>query len=780
MPLPTKSDFLPILLSIGVLLPWAGLAATRQEYTAASAKWLEILTRPKSMGVVKRVLEQPVPRPVGKKQMVYGRGEVMPARPLANLGASLHAMGRDSEAKVYFDDVLLIFAACARTVLDGYDDPTPDYDGSTDQVSFALPELARAYQVMVELKQFNDTERERARQMLLACAEFRVRKMPDGGEGNLGSRYCLGPVMVANALEAEGKNAPAIARKNLPLAPTFDAWRKRGAASFRAMMQYGWKDGAPTGRRKMMEKTGKVWNRVDAPLPSAPKPGLGFCEDSSGYGAATIINLFLLVETIPPAYLPEIAEQATWREIHDFIDGYRQLFMPVGTIPNFGDSTLGTGAGTWACLFELAGKFFQDRARWGNSAALFRDTADRIFHYQADVCGGIYGEDLDLALECMVEGVSPEPTVPRSFLLTRQGTAGCRVPYKIILRGDATAGTRQEQPYALVNVSPGESHCHGDVGCLGAYGTGGSVLLHEAGYDAGPAFFHDQFIVRPAAEPFLPFTKVFADPKGTLLNKIDANRRRVGDITLGRDWRNVRGAAMHETKYVSWGLVTGDYTLDAGYGGGYKGKYLVHTRQVALMRASGTLVVFDTIEAKEAVKGVNVGQLWHVQHVLARDRNRFLCQDDAQSILGPNTPKPTVIGTPARPLVVAMTGPDGAVYDNVQWRFLMRHGREEVPAQNHLSASVRWDMATGDNLAFITILTPLPTGTTTLPRDSTPAQVTKTTATVCVDNLLLAFGNRAVKAPDGQRTAVFTVSKGTYSAAIIENGATGTRLQETP
>lgn len=748
------------------LLGWlasASLAATRAEYTEASARWLALKTREKTMGTVRRMLAQPVPRPAGAKQLVYGRGEVLPVRALANLGASWLALGRAAEAKAYFDDARLLFAAASRAVLDHYDDPVPDYNGSTDQVSFALPELARAYELMVKHKQFSAQEQARARLMLLACAEFRVRKQPGGAEGNLGSRYSLGPAMVANALQADGQTEPALAAK-------FDAWRKRGAESFRAMMQYGWKDGAPAGRLKSMARVGNAWSRVDAPLPAAPQPGLGFSEDSSGYGSATIITLFELLEALPAAYLPELRQPATWQTIHDFIDGYRQVFLPNGAMPTYGDSTWGPGADSWVCLFELAARFFQDTARWGHSAARFRDTADRLFRYSQTTLRGLYGEDLDQAIDFMVESVTPEASVPRSCLLTRQSLAGCRVPYKLILRGDADLDHRADQPYALLAVSGGESHSHWDVGCLEAFGVGGGVLAHEAGYDAGPAFFHDQFIVRPAEEPFLPFAKVFADPAGTLLNKIDENRKRVGDITLGRDGRLPRDAAFHETKYVSWGRVGCDYTLDGGYGPRYRGKYLRHTRQAALLRASGTLVIFDTIEAQETLPELAVGPLWHAQAVLARDGQRFLCRDVAQSILEPGTAAALSLGSPARPMVVALTGPAGAVYENVPWRFLMRHGHEEVTARNHFYASARCKLAAGDCLSFLTVLTPQAPGTTSLPADPSTARVTATTGRVRVDGLQLIFG--------GAGQTLFGVSDGRYTATIVADGQGRTQLQE--
>jgi hypothetical protein len=64
-----------------------------------------------------------------------------------------------------------------------------------------------------------------------------------------------------------------------------------------------------------------------------------------------------------------------------------------------------------------------------------------------------------------------------------------------------------------------------------------------------------------------------------------------------------------------------------------------------------------------------------------------------------------------------MAGPAGVKRNVVFWRFTARHGHSELPQENHLSAEWRGKVTVGRKLSFLTVLAPLPDGTTLPPND---------------------------------------------------------------
>ena len=136
----------------------------------------------------------------------------------------------------------------------------------------------------------------------------------------------------------------------------------------------------------------------------------------------------------------------------------------------------------------------------------------------------------------------------------------------------------------------------------------------------------------------------------------------------------------------------------------FNGHAFVHTRELALDKASGLLCVLDTLESKDAVQAA-FGPVWHVQHVLASNEQGFLCQTDFQDKYDGK-----VDASKPLPVWIAMAGPAGTKLNHVFWRFTARHGHEELPQENHLTAEWRGGMTAGERLSFLTVLVPLPKG----------------------------------------------------------------------
>jgi hypothetical protein len=233
------------------------------------------------------------------------------------------------------------------------------------------------------------------------------------------------------------------------------------------------------------------------------------------------------------------------------------------------------------------------------------------------------------------------------------------------------------------------------------------VLLHTLGYDATATALHQSFIVRPPDEPFLSF---FGDPRGTLLGKIMPDGQRLTSKIVSGE-REVRSAEVRDSRNVAYGKVVCDYLTASHPNRDFNGHAFLHTRELALDKASGLLCVRDTIESKDDVSAA-FGPVWHVQHVLTQSAQGFLCQTDYQAKCDGK-----IDATKPRPVWIAMAGPAGTKLNAVFWRFTARHGHSELPQENHLSAEWRGRVMAGREISFLTVLVPLPDGTTSPPQD---------------------------------------------------------------
>jgi hypothetical protein len=358
--------------------------------------------------------------------------------------------------------------------------------------------------------------------------------------------------------------------------------------------------------------------------------------------------------------------------------------MPVGILPAYGDADWNGAPNLWIGIFEWAGRTFHQPK--------YRAAADAIFRYQLD--RGLPVGDLSEAMEYADEAIKPELAPRGSILLNRVSGRGERIPDKVVLRGN------EAQAYVMMQGTESLGHSHPHAGSISAYCAGGSVLLNTLGYDGTAAPLHQSFIVRPPDEKFLEF---FGDPASTLLGKIMPDGQRLTSKIISDD-REVRDAEVRDSESTAYGKVVCDYLTSWHANRDFNGHAFLHTRELALDKASGLLCVFDTIESKGDVAAA-FGPVWHVQHVLAKDGQGFLCRTDFQSRFDGRTD-----ATKPRPVWIAMAGPAGMTLNDVSWKFTARHGHSQLPQEHHLTAEWRGKVTSGGKLSFLTVFVPLADG----------------------------------------------------------------------
>jgi hypothetical protein len=160
---------------------------------------------------------------------------------------------------------------------------------------------------------------------------------------------------------------------------------------------------------------------------------------------------------------------------------------------------------------------------------------------------------------------------------------------------------------------------------------------------------------------------------------------------------------------IAYGKVVCDYLTAWHPKRDFNGHAFLHARELALDKANGLLCVLDTLESKDGVEAA-FGPVWHVQHVLTRNAQGFLCQTDYQAKTNGK-----IDASKARPVWIAMAGPADTKLNAVFWRFTARHGHSELPQENHLSAEWRGKVTSGQKISFLTVLVPLRDGTTAPP-----------------------------------------------------------------
>jgi len=639
-------------------------AATKDEYRAATVNGLrETVSFGRAKSTVKKVL-------AGSKEdkiNIVGRGEIMLISQLLLAGRPTH----DAELLGLARDLVL---ACNKAALDGYDTPQLT---SLEQIGFSLRELGLAVPQLKELKLLTGRDAQRADEMLKQAADYLPRFRPDPGDGNIMQRYALGVATVC-AMFPEDARVPQ--------------WKDWAEKPFRHLLQYPDEKGLPGSVRRVLEKRGNRWEFVPDTAPFKEIHGVEISEDSSAYEALTIVSWMGIARLIGRE------TEIQTPQVEAFIDRFYQQQMPVGILPAYGDADWNGSPSQWIAIFEWAGATFHQPK--------YRSAADAIFRYQ--MARGLPVGDLSEAVEYADETIKPE-TVPRnSVVLQRLSGRGERIPDKVILRGSATHGSIA-QAYVMMQATESLGHSHPHAGSISAYCAGGSVLLNTLGYDATATPLHQSFLVRAPDKPFLDF---FGDPKGTLIGKIMPDGQRLTAKIIS-DSREVRSAEVRDGQVTAYGKIVCDYLTAGQPLRDFNGHAFLHTRELALDKATGLLCVLDTIESKDEVEAA-FGPVWHIQQVIANNDQGFLCQTDFQG-----KHDGLADATQPRPVWIAMAGPAGTKLHDLFWKFSARSGHYEVPQENHLTAEWRGKIKAGQEISFLTVFLPLADATISPPKDLT-------------------------------------------------------------
>ena len=708
-----------------------------------------------------RILDSPNPPPDGK-YFWAGRGEVEMALPLAMAGACLAEKGDAENGRKITGDALKTIRTCCRVALDHYyADNEEGEGGNRGQISFVLPEVVLACTILKNQGALAGEERSRARAMLEIIVDHRMRIMPEigmGGMSNWINRGGLGIMRAANYLEEEWKADAALAKARPDLPAKIGAMRRYALLPLKCGCDYPYffkilPDGNCSAA---LWVEGRGPGRGERPAPAERHPQFGITEDSSGYAADSVFNLLCMIAETPRSMVPELTGERM-KELCAWMQGWQATVMPVGTIPSYGDATWDTSTG-WIGAFELAAGLFKDTTIYGNAAAGFRATAGRMFRYGQTAGGGTFDAGLVRAALVAEDAVRAVETPQMSTVVMQQNPQGSLQPGKIVLRGEEESP--ENQPFAMFGTFYNSSHSHGDIGCLIAYGSGGAVFQHEAGYDAGDMYFHQLFLVRPANEPFLPFAKVFPNPRENLLKKgnkgLASNRRGLVSAEIN-DFRLFSHARIVTTCTAQLAKVRADFLL---------------TRDAVLGKRSGVLIVCDTITAQTGVaEPVAFSPVWHVQNILAKTDGGFLCQDDCQALLAPKGPNATAIASPARPVWIGMAGPVGFSPDSLDWHFICRNGHSDIPQRQHVFMSGSKSLKKGETVSLATVFVPMPAGAKAVA--DPPARISQNggVTTVAVGGLTYQFG----KFPD-EPDAILKVTgtddqgKACNARLLAENG----------
>ena len=678
-------------------------AATRDEYLKSNADWVGQDMGGRWEKMVNSVLSAPNPPP-DRKFFLCGRGEFDNALPIALAGVYRLSHGDEIAGKKLLNDALRIIQTANKVTVDGYDEDKLEDGTSRGQLCFAFRAVVDACRILKQQEVLKGNDLARARIMMEQTIVYRMKLMPQPGMGGLSNHmnnYALGNVMGSNFLEDELNSDPVFAGNRPDLRAKLDAMRLWSSLPLKAGLNYPYHYRLLHGGKISTPIKELDHGRLDEHPVITQPPRFGINEDSSGYGSASVYELLRLMEEIPAKYVPELTD-ARRKEACDWMMEWSRQIMPIGVFPSFSDSQW-NGPGLWIAVFEEAAHQFKD-PKYGVAAAHFRDCADRLFRYDQSAGHGKNLSEIFDAIPITEDAIQPVGIPQTSAVVRQQSPEGELIPGKEILLGEAA--NLLDRPFVMFNTFFNGSHSHPSLGGIICYGSEGSVFLHETGYDAGPMFFHNVFMVRPVKEPFLPFSKVFKNPGETLLEKgksgLDSNSRKL-----------VSADVSDFPEYADARIV---FLCNAGRAR----ESLQVTREAVLEKKSGALLVFDSVTNLVKTDSYACGPLWHVQNILSKTPEGFLCQDDVQAIREPKSPKPSVIASPAKPVWIGMAGPKGSTIGNEEWHFLCRHGHEDAPQKNHLYLVTKGLPHPGGSVATLTVFVPMPRGTTQV---STPPAV---------------------------------------------------------
>lgn len=742
-------------------------APTRETYRKAVAdRVIQDSPNLRWAKMVSAVLESPLP-PRDGKYVGAGRGEVAWVLPLAITGDYLAAKGDAEKARKFTDDALRTLRACCRIAVDHYYADDEDGEGGNrGQISFVLADVSQACEILRARGTLQGEERERVRKMLEIIAGHRMQIMPQPGAGGMSNwinRAGLGVLRTANYLEQELESDEAFARARPDLPDRIAAMRRYAMLPLKCGIDYPYlckllPDGSHS---PPFFYEGRGAATTERPAPADRQPQFGITEDSSGYGADSVVHLLCMIGEAPRELLPEFTPDRR-EQLCEWMRSWQQTVMPIGTVPSYGDSNWDAST-QWLTAFELAAALCKETD--AEAAAEFRGTAARIFRYGEAAGKGDFDADLCEAALAADDAIRPVDATLSSAIVMQQSPQGILQPGKVVLRG--VAEHPEDQPFAMFNTFYNSSHSHGAIGGLTAYGSAGSVFQHEASYDAGEMYFHHLVLIRPGNEPFLPFEDVFKDPAGTVIQK--------GNKGLASNTRRFVSADMHDAQLFSLARIV--TTVNAHLG---KARHdFQATRDAVLEKRSGALIVCDTVLAKADVREpVACSPLWHVQKILTKSNEGFLCQDDCQAIRSPDSPERLVMASTVRPVWIGLSGPAGFAPRSLSWHFLSKNKRQDMPQAEHLYLAGSRPMKRGDSLVFVTAFIPMPVGSRELSSPPATISIQGGRAAVTAGEMTYRFGAVA----DDKQPMLEVVGKDLrakpYKAKLLKSGGT-IRTEET-
>ena len=704
-------------------------APTRETYRQAVAdRVIQDSPNLRWRKMVSSILDAPLP-PRDGKYVGAGRGEVAWVLPLAITGAYLADNGDAEKARKFTDDALRTLRACCRIAVDHYYADNEDGEGGNrGQISFVLADVTQACQILRDRGSLRGEERDRVRKMLEIIAGHRMQIMPQPGADGMSNwinRAGLGVLRTANYLEQELKSDDAFARARPDLPAKIATMRRYAMLPVKSGIDYPYHtkllpDGSYSAA---FFYEGRGDARTERPAPADRQPQFGITEDSSGYGGDSVVHLLCLIAEAPRDLLTDFTPDRR-KQLVGWMRDWQQTVMPIGTVPAYGDSNWDASTG-WLTAFELAAALCKDVD--AGAAASFRGTAARIFHYGETVGKGEFDTDLCKAALAADDSIHPVDLAIPSAVVMQQSPQGILQPGKIVLRG--VAENLENQPFAMFDTFFNSSHSHGAIGGLTAYGSGGSVFQHEGSYDAGEMYFHHLVLVRPGNEPFLPFASVFKDPAETVIQK--------GNKGLASNGRRFVSAEMQDAQLFSFARIV--TTVNAQLG---KARHDFRvTRDAVLEKRSGALIVCDTITAKaDVLEPVACSPLWHVQNILTKSSQGFLCEDDCQAICSPDSPDRLVLASPSKPVWIGLSGPEGFTPQSLSWHFMSKNKRTDMPQAEHLYLGGTQPMKRGDSLVFVTAFVPMPVGTREISSPPATISIQGGEATVTIGGLAYRFG----------------------------------------
>lgn len=563
--------------------------------------------------------------------------------------------------------------------------------GRIGQVGFVLPEVAMAAQILYQNGYLKGEELNRTNKMLSVVADHWLKYNPQAGMwgmSNWNNRHALGPLRVANFFELQKLSDEAALKK-------IKDYRRYASAVILRSADY------PYGYRRLADGTIAAPVKIgrgqkETPAPANRIPAFGITENSIGYNADSIYNFLNLVSEMPRSEIPQINEKRM-KELCEWLKGWQSLVTVNGAVPSYGDADWGAGV-TLGAVFEKAAGMFSNKAKYGDAAANFKATALAINEYHQKYCAGVENHGIARVLLVATYKGEAKRATEVSKMIEQNNPDGKKQIAQIILRGNA-----DNNAYAMFQTFHNSSHSHNDIGCLTAYCHNDKVLQHEAGYDAGEIYFHQQAIVRPANEEFIPFAEVFGNPAETIISKGNKN------LPFG-GWHQLKNASLEDNKEFAYARIDTNYRTSFP---DIRRAEFSARRQAVLDKATGAIIVFDTIVNDRNIKRpIAFSPLWHVQNVLKKNDEGFVCEDENQ---GEFLRVKTKIGIPTGPFWIGMKGEEGSVPAQLTWQFISRGKRHTITPKEHLYLKGKKTLARNEILGVVSVIMPLKSADISVP-----------------------------------------------------------------